>query len=193
MQVLQQFCLKSFFDYVDNQTTNPLTASLSIILFYVTILYSYLFIKNRVRSHLSKVKTEKDFIDIGFDSLLLAMIEQASFMVYFREAFNLLLHDKIVIRFITCVLFSLTHVLSFNNWNDTFILFLQLSTTFSLSLVYTKMLPLYSFLLHSINNTLGVVITFALYKLIIKRNLFQGKIYFAPINVENIPDGVKTE
>ncbi len=185
---------KTVFNSFDNFfNENTIYYSFGIISIYACVFYTYLFFTKKIKSHLSRIKNESDFIDIMFDSILLAMIEQASFMVYFNETLLLLFKNRVIIRTIICILFTFTHVISFNNFKDPVILIIQTITTLVLSIIYTNMLPLYSLLLHVGNNLIGVLIQYLMYKILLKRSLFQGKIYFAPISTENVVSQVKSD
>lgn len=131
-----------------------------------TILISYILYTNKFSKYFSKFKKNSDFIPIAIDNIAIAILEQASFRVIFKLAFERLIGDKKVTRFLTCALFSSLHVSNFNIYYKLPTITIKMFNSLVMSLVYTKLYVLDSFILHMFCNLFGVFITWSTWKII---------------------------
>ncbi len=155
-----------------------------IVIIHTILIYSYMIYTNKFSKYFSKFKKSSDFIPIAIDNIALAIVEQASFTVFLKLAFERLIGDKKVARFLTCALFSFSHVLNFNVYYELPTITIQMFNSLVMSLVYTKLDVLDSFILHMFCNLFGVFITWSTWKIITSNRIFQEKRYFTPVSVE---------
>ncbi len=177
---------KEFLTNFDSITPNPFVTGLCVVTFHGILFYSYLIWTGRVRGFFSRIKSNKDFFEIALDSMWAGILEQASMLVYLKIFFDRIFGDKYLVRIMISVIFTVVHVGSFNTYYEYITLILQSFNILILSLVYTRLDHVESFIVHMMCNFYGLVITYTVYQLIIKTKLFRTKLMnITPINIEN--------
>ncbi len=160
------------------------TIGFGIVLVHSILIYAYMLYTNKFSRYFSKFKKTSDFLPIAIDNIALAIVEQAAFTVFLKLAFERLIGDRKIARFLTCALFSFSHVLNFNVFYEIPTITIQMFNSLIMSLIYTKLDVLDAFILHMFCNLFGVVITYTTWKIISSNRIFQGKTYFTPVSVE---------
>ncbi len=177
---------KEFLTNFDSITPNPFVTGLCVVTFHGILFYSYLIWTGRVRGFFSRIKSNKDFFEIALDSMWAGILEQASMLVYLKIFFDRIFGDKYLVRIMISVIFTVVHVGSFNTYYEYITLILQSFNILILSLVYTRLDHVESFIVHMMCNFYGLVITYTVYQLMIKTKLFRTKLMnITPINIEN--------
>jgi hypothetical protein len=155
--------------------------SIAIVLLQSILINTYLYFSGKFIKYFAKFKNESDFIDIAFESITVAVVEQACLTVYMKTVLIKIIGDRKLARFFTCLFFSGIHVFNLNVCYKIPTIIPHLITSFLMSLIYTKIDPLEAFIINILINVFSVLITYLIWKLIYKTRLFYGKGLVTPI------------
>ena len=162
---------------------NYINISFIVVITHTIILFSYLYVNGKLIKHLCKFKNNLDFLFGCIDNITIALIEQTCFPLYMNVILFKIIGDKEIARFFTCLLFTISHVLNFNLFYEIPTITLQLSTSFLMSLIYTKIDIIDSYFLNIFVNIFNVIITYLIWKFIFKISILQKKKLFAPVKI----------
>lgn len=178
---------RSFDQLIGN---NDLLHVTILIIFHSLIIHAYLIYTNKLRGYYSKIKNEKIFINLFFDNTMIAIIEQACYVVYVPDVLKLLKMTRHFTRVLISLVYCISHTITFNLFYETLTIVFQLVNSFLIMMIYLKNDILFSLLLNVYCNTVWIIINYLVYKFLLSTRLLQGKIYFAPINIDNSGDTI---
>lgn len=174
--------IKSFDILVGN---NDLLYITMLVIFYSIIFHTYLISQNKIRVYYSKIKDEKIFIRMLLDNTMLAVFEQACYVIYGTESLKFLGIKRHMIRVIISLVYCILHTMAFNLFYETFTIAFQVVTSFYMMMVYLKNNYITSLLLNTYSNAIWIAINYIIYKILLTNRIFHRKSYITPINIDN--------